>query len=78
MKDLAAEHCPRCGLDLEERPPRSYAEMEGLLEVHEQPVVLRRAGWQERRLVERWIAVAFFAAILGIAVVGMALSFARG
>jgi hypothetical protein len=26
-----AEQCPRCGCDLRRRPPRSYAEMEGLI-----------------------------------------------
>lgn len=28
----SADHCERCGCDFLERPPRSYAEMEGLLE----------------------------------------------
>ncbi|MBT8484677.1 MAG: hypothetical protein HKO59_09025 [Phycisphaerales bacterium] len=30
LGDLAADHCSQCGCDFRARPPRSYAEMEGL------------------------------------------------
>ncbi|MBM4112862.1 MAG: hypothetical protein FJ253_05725 [Phycisphaerae bacterium] len=78
MRDPSADRCPRCGIDLGERPPRSYAEMEGLLETTERPVVLRRAGWQERRLVERWIMVGFLSAMVIVAVIGIVLAVERG
>lgn len=78
MNDLSHDACPRCGTDLDERPPRSYAEMEGLLETVERPVVLRCAGWQERRIVERWLAFGFLAAVIGIGMLAMILALARG
>jgi len=77
MHDPSHASCPRCGLDLDERPPRSYAEMEGLLEATERPVVLRRTGWQERRIVERWLAVAFLGSVIVIGMVAMVLAMSR-
>lgn len=78
VRDHALDHCPRCGVDMDERPPRSYAEMEGLLETTERPTVLRRAGWQERRLVERWIVVGFLGAMALIGMVGILMALGRG
>jgi hypothetical protein len=60
--------CPRCGCDLTQRPPRSYAEMEGLLgmpaeaEDDEEIVEQQQRG---ERLVHRWLAVLFIA-MLGL------------
>lgn len=52
--------------------------MEGLLEADERPVVLRRPAWQERRLVERWLAVGFLGAIGVIVAIAVIMHFARG
>ncbi len=68
------DSCPRCGTDFEARPPRSYAEMEGLMDAEEPPVPLRRPAWRERQLVERWLAFAFVAALVGVVVVGLVLT----
>jgi hypothetical protein len=60
------EQCPRCGCDFSERPPRSYAEMEGLVG---QPVTIdapMRNQYQQQRLFRRWVVFAFFSlAVLG-------------
>lgn len=60
-------HCPRCGCDFAARPPRSYAEMEGLDEG-------RRTGGpdgvggegelSESAIVERWLVVSCFTVLL--------------
>lgn len=53
--------CPRCRCDLQLRPARSYAEMEGLLGL---PTMMDPAGPLDRRqerLVHRWLAFLFFA-----------------
>jgi hypothetical protein len=57
-------HCPRCGCDFHARPPRSYAEMEGLDQA-DRPEL--DADAQESRLVERWLGFLFIAAIAVIA-----------
>lgn len=61
--------CPRCGCNLGQRPPRSYAEMEGLLGT---PVLVRDRSEQPRRqrsgndsLLQRWLAFLFLA-MLGL------------
>jgi hypothetical protein len=54
------ETCTGCGADLQDRPPRSYAEMEGLVELELpacQPDPFVR--WRQRVTLERWILVAF-------------------
>ena len=60
--------CPRCGCDLTQRPPRSYAEMEGLLgrpmparepEVHR----LRAERSHREQLVDRWLVFLFLATL---------------
>jgi hypothetical protein len=68
--------CPRCECDFTERPPRSYAEMEGLDEL---PKAERRDRRRDRgepierewRLVERWLAFLFGVTLVGIAVVAL-------
>ena len=55
------ERCPRCGTNLADRPPRSYAEMEGLMG---QPVRLASPAraprdYYESRVIQRWILFLF-------------------
>lgn len=59
---LTAEYCPRCGCDFHERPPRSYAEMEGLI-----GSPLPRIGDADPlafpapvQLMQRWLVFLFF------------------
>jgi len=57
--------CVHCGCDLVERPPRSYAEMEGLVEVvapavAEDPFM----SWRRTATFERWLLTAFTAVVL--------------
>lgn len=57
--------CPRCGCDHAERPPRSYAEMEGLFELAEpRPTadIVTRA--RADAAAGRWLAVV---ALVGLA-----------
>jgi hypothetical protein len=60
-----AEYCVSCGCDLQQRPARSYAEMEGLLGhpiLAETPDAMApiRAGF-----LQRWMVFIFFA-MLGL------------
>lgn len=55
--------CPRCGCDLQKRPPRSYAEMEGLLGT---PMSVDRLTPDSidrcnDGLIQRWLAFLFMA-----------------
>jgi hypothetical protein len=61
------ERCPRCSCDLRSRPPRSYAEMEGLVgstprieprQTPAQPTV-------SEHMIHRWLAFLFMA-LLGL------------
>jgi hypothetical protein len=53
-------HCPRCGCDFSERPPRSYAEMEGIdLNPGAATDPARGRPDLEARFVERWLAFVF-------------------
>ena len=57
--------CVHCGCDLVERPPRSYAEMEGLVEAA--PLPAGEHGFNEWRrgvVLERWLLMAFSGAVL--------------
>jgi hypothetical protein len=61
-------HCALCGCDLSARPPRSYAELEGFVELWpEEPP--REVGLDPARakILQRWVAFLFFA----ICTVGM-------
>ncbi len=63
-------HCPRCGCDFSVRPPRSYAEMEGL--DHLTIRAERKSGpLSESRLVERWIAFLFMATLVVVAAMSL-------
>lgn len=59
--------CPSCGCDFAERPPRTYAEMEGLVPTPSPAEARRGIVESESRLVERWIAVLFAGAVLFVA-----------
>ncbi len=54
-----AERCPRCGCDLQSRPPRSYAEMEGLHEAEADLPPDPDAGAQARfdAAAARWVVL---------------------
>lgn len=72
---LGAERCPRCGCDLQARPPRSYAEMEGLLEPAAEPAPEPDAGVQARldAAAARWVVVLCAVAAVAMAVVVSAM-----
>jgi hypothetical protein len=68
---LQAPCCPECGCDLEERPPMSYAQMEGL---HEVTPPSRADAWAEAlesRTIERWVGTSFVALLGTILILGM-------
>jgi hypothetical protein len=72
-------HCPRCTCDFGERPPKSYAEMEGIDELEPRLARATRAGdfdppQREWRLVERWLVFLFVMSVLVIS--GLALAIA--
>ena len=55
--------CPRCGCDLAARPPRSYAEMEGLFDLPPDPAVEdARRRVNAEAAAARWLVV-----LLGVA-----------
>lgn len=56
--------CVHCGCDLVERPPRSYAEMEGLVEAVPAPTEDPFTSWRRAATFERWLLTAFTAAVL--------------
>ncbi len=59
LGDGLARRCANCGCDFCERPPRSYAEMEGLIG---QPVTIDSPmePWRcEARFLQRWLAFIF-------------------
>ena len=65
------DRCPRCDCDLRQRPPRSYAEMEGLLG-HPLTISsprLSKTIVNEESLVQRWLAVLFCAMMLIVMIV---------
>ncbi len=62
--------CPRCGCDLVSRPPKSYAEMEGLLEMEVAPAAsdaLVRV--RSDAAAARWLLVLVAVAAVSIAAV---------
>ncbi len=56
--------CEACGCDFEERPPRSYAEMEGLVDFSEAPGSEAFGEWYRTLAFERWLLTAFTAVIV--------------
>ncbi|MFN9076648.1 MAG: hypothetical protein ACK5WD_05535 [bacterium] len=72
-------HCPRCACDFAERPPKSYAEMEGIDQL--EPAAKRRASFvaseppaREWRLVERWLLFLFGVLAIGISVFALGMA----
>ena len=60
-----ADACMGCGCDLVERPARSYAEMEGLVEaVAEAAVPDPFVAWRRSLTLERWLLTLFTASVL--------------
>jgi hypothetical protein len=57
--------CRGCGADLLERPARSYAEMEGLVEFDAPPAASDAfQEWRRQVTLERWLLTAFTSAVL--------------
>lgn len=69
------DECPRCGCDLSARPPRSYAEMEGLFELDAaevpEPAALARA--RADAAAARWLLVVGAVAVAGAGTLAGAL-----
>jgi hypothetical protein len=65
----SSETCHGCGCDFLARPPRSYAELEGLLEELDETAAQSDGGLQDRldAAASRWIIV-----LLGVAAIGLA------
>ncbi len=70
------QHCEQCGCDLEDRPPMSYAAMEGFQEVPPEPACNVESWHQalETRLVERWVATVFLGLLISILVLSLLYS----
>lgn len=71
-----AQKCVQCGCDLQKRPAKSYAEMEGLIE---EPLaatldVPSYAPRREPHLMHRWFAVLFLWAVLLGAIVCLSVA----
>jgi hypothetical protein len=72
-------HCPRCTCDFGERPPKSYAEMEGIDQL--EPSASRRMllsasepPAREWRLVERWLLFLFGVLAVGVTVFALGVA----
>ena len=80
LRGGAAERCARCGCDLHQRPARSYAEMEGLVDGASscgEPVIrAERPGGQSSMavLIERWLWFAFLSLLLIFAIAALAVN----
>jgi hypothetical protein len=64
--------CPECGCDLAERPPMSYAEMEGLPDAP--PRASRADAWAEAlesRSIERWMGTSFILLVGAVLLFGL-------
>lgn len=61
----SSDVCAACGCDMAERPARSYAEMEGLVEAMAEAAVQDPfVAWRRSLTLERWLLTAFTAAVL--------------
>jgi len=72
LEDLRTDRCLCCGCDLIDRPPRSYAEMEGLPE--DAPFVLRpfpARPVRDHRILHRWLLFLFMVGIAGFFVLAL-------
>lgn len=66
-------HCPRCGCDFTLRPPRSYAEMEGLDTLADPRHSTIDPATLESRMIERWL-VFLFAMVVALVAAGVLVS----
>ena len=72
-------HCPRCTCDFTERPPKSYAEMEGLEDADLASKRRQRSAYLEPeqrdwRMISRWAV--FFCGVAIVAISVVVLGFA--
>jgi hypothetical protein len=71
-------HCPRCACDFSVRPPKSYAEMEGLDQLERrsdrQTRLVLEGDRREWRLVERWLVFLFVMSVIGISTLALAIA----
>ncbi len=67
LQNGEAERCARCGVDLRDRPARSYAEMEGFTADlgHDEEVVIEGV----RPMLERWLAFSILVGACLLAIV---------
>ena len=63
--------CPQCGCDFAARPPRSYAEMEGLDIAGRSPSRHADVETIESRMVERWVGFLFLLILVLAGMVSM-------
>ncbi len=77
--------CLRCGCDLVERPPRSYAEMEGIVDLAPQarsPREMRESRWldqpdslpamESNQTIKRWLLFLILSILLLITIAALA------
>lgn len=65
MAGAEPDACAGCGCDLAERPARSYAEMEGLVEAAVETALPDPfLAWRRALTLERWLLTVFTAAVL--------------
>lgn len=78
LRNGIVDRCPRCACDLHNRPPRSYAEMEGLIG---QPIRVSNSTdgtpSPDSRQIERWLLFAFLAIIFVISIAGLVVELSR-
>lgn len=74
-----SEICHGCGCDFLARPPRTYAEMEGLHDEVDEPIVQPDGGLQDRldAAASRWVIVLLGVAALGLAAIVGFILFGR-
>ena len=71
--------CPRCACDFAARPPKSYAEREGIDQLEPRParaapMARHEPPAVEWRLVERWLMFFFGVVVIGLAVLALGLA----
>ena len=71
-------HCPRCSCDFAVRPPKSYAEMEGLEDPGSRRSLARARAFndppREWRLVERWLVFIFLLSVAAVSMLAIAIA----
>lgn len=72
LQGAVARRCARCGCDLRRRPPRSYAEMEGLLGLSAPPPEEISQQRGQERMLHRWLAFLFFTLLAMVAMMSLA------